>query len=144
MRSVVIALFVGACATTPAATFDRTDCNRCHASDYDTTPSQVGACKPTDHSTYARTCSDCHGTTSWCPADANHFQFRLSGNHAGWDCADCHQSISYDPVMIAPQPITCTNCHWHEQSRTDPIHLGNGDYSYAPASCLECHSGGGR
>jgi nitrate/TMAO reductase-like tetraheme cytochrome c subunit len=136
-------LLLVACASSHVATPDRVDCNGCHADQFDEGgTAQVAACTPTAHTTYQRTCADCHGTTSWCPASVNHPQFPLQRSHAGWDCADCHATISYDPPSIAAQPITCTNCHWHTQARVDPFHIGNGDYSYGPSTCLQCHRGG--
>lgn len=144
MRAFVLVM-LGACSTSHAVTADRTDCNGCHASEYEAAPQIAGACTPTDHVAlgYPRTCSNCHGTTSWCPADASHTKFDLtSTSHAGWDCADCHVSITYDPPHIDEQPIDCIGCHWHDQARTDAIHLGNGDYTWAPDSCLRCHLGG--
>lgn len=106
----------------------------------------------TDHTTYAATCYQCHGTTSWCPAvkaaTQTHPKFDLTkASHAGWDCADCHLSITYDPPAIPdPTMIACTNCHWHDQAQTDPHHVGKSNYVYGPATCLasECHGGGRR
>ena len=136
MRGLVL-IFLAAC-TTSHPVVDRTACETCHATAYDTT----------DHVArgYPTTCSNCHGTTAWLPAEADHKGFNLtSSSHAGWDCADCHLSITYDPPAIpTPKSITCTSCHWHTAGRTDPKHLGNGDYTYAPASCLRCHAGGRR
>lgn len=141
MRALLL-LTIAACSTSHEATTDRTDCNGCHATEYDTAPAAVTACTPTDHVAlgYPRTCSHCHGTTSWCPADASHTKFDItSSSHAGWDCADCHTSITYDPPHLDETPISCTGCHWHDRSRTDAIHIGNGDYAYTPDSCLRCH-----
>lgn len=144
------AIALAACSTSHA-TVDRTDCNGCHASAYDTAPVTVSVCtqKP-DHAAlgYPRTCSSCHGTTAWCPADATHTSFDIvRQSHAGWDCADCHVAITYDPPAIAdPAAIDCTNCHWHDQARVDPNHLGKSDYRYGPATCRAagCHGGRGR
>jgi len=146
--SAAVSLAVAAACTTTHTEVDRLDCNSCHATEYDTAPQVVSPCAPTDHvqAGYSRTCSDCHGTAAWCPAEPTHDQFRISsGSHAGWDCADCHLSIEYDPPSIPdPNQITCTSCHWHDQDRTDPRHLGNGDYEYTPSSCLRCHGRGRR
>ncbi|MBL9015752.1 MAG: hypothetical protein JNL83_16325 [Myxococcales bacterium] len=152
MRAVcLVAVFLGAltaCSTPQHAEVDRTACDTCHTADYDTAavPAPMSACSPTDHVAlgYSRACADCHGTTSWCPADATHTRFDLrSRAHAGWDCADCHASITYQPPAVPdPAQIQCTGCHWHSAGKTDPKHLGNGDYTYAPASCVACHPGG--
>lgn len=147
ISGLAAAAAVAAMACTPShTTADRTDCNGCHASAYDSAPITVSVCtqKP-DHVAlgYPRTCSNCHGTTAWCPADAMHTKFDIVRvSHAGWDCADCHLSITYDPPAIAdPAAIDCTRCHWHDRARVDPNHLGNSDYSYGPATCVaaECH-----
>lgn len=148
---IAIAAAAAACTTTHTET-DRLDCNSCHATEYDTsaqiTPPCDPALGPIDHVArgYDRTCYACHGTASWCPADDSHTEFNLTRTaHAGYDCADCHLAISYEPPAVTDATqITCTNCHWHDQARTDPLHLGNGDYEYAPAACLECHGRGGR
>ena len=141
-------MFLVACTSHTAPAADRTGCNDCHATEYDTAPQMMTACKPTDHVAlmYPRTCSDCHGTSAWCPADANHYMFDIkSESHAGWDCADCHPSISYNPPHIDVMPsVDCTDCHFHDKARTDSIHLGKGGYTYTPDSCLMCHAGGGR
>jgi len=140
MRALLV-IVLAACSTSHS-TVDRTDCNSCHATEYDTAPQIAGVCTPTDHMAkgYPRTCSNCHGTTAWCPADPSHTKFNIkTGSHAGWDCADCHTSITYDPPHIDEQPINCINCHWHDQSRTDAIHFGKGGYTYTPDSCLRCH-----
>ena len=145
----VLAVCAVACSTQHQEV-DRLACDSCHTSDYDTaaSPPVPTLCTPTDHVAlgYARSCSDCHGTASWCPADAKHTKFDLTSRaHAGWDCADCHTTISYDPPKLDnPSQIACTNCHWHSAGKTDPKHIGNGDYSYAPSSCVACHGRGGR
>lgn len=146
MRRCLFVAALAACTSHTATPTDRTGCNDCHATEYDTAGSvPVGACTPTDHSTYARTCYDCHGTTSWCPADAMHTKFDItSPSHAGWDCADCHTSITYNPPHIDEKPIDCIDCHYHDKAQTDAIHLGNGGYSWTPDSCLMCHLGGRR
>lgn len=139
-------VLAGAC-TTSHGEVDRNDCNSCHATQYDTAPQVVSPCTPTDHvaMSYSRECANCHGTAAWCPAESTHTGFNITSEaHTGWDCADCHTSITYDPPAIPdPRAIACTNCHWHDQDRTDPFHLGNGDYEYAPGSCVECHVRGG-
>jgi hypothetical protein len=141
MRLLALVIVIG-CTSSHSPVTDRTDCNTCH-----TTPALAdpppGACMVTDHATYASTCFQCHGTTSWCPADARHTKFDLmSTSHAGWDCADCHIAITYDPPAVTdPAQINCTNCHWHDRAQTDPHHVGKSDYTYGPATCIasECH-----
>ena len=133
---------VAACANPHASNVDRSDCRSCHPAPAVTDPLPGACVQPTDHTVYASTCADCHGTAAWCPADATHDRFELTGDHEGWDCADCHLAIQYEPpAILDPEQITCTSCHWHSADRTDPFHIGKGEYTYAPASCLEagCH-----
>lgn len=147
MRALLVLCLLAGCTAHSATEKDRTDCNGCHATEYDTAPQAVTACKPTDHVAlgYPRTCYQCHGTSSWCPANTMHTKFDItSTSHAGYDCADCHQSITYDPPHIDEKPIDCIDCHAHDQSRTDAVHLGNGGYTYTGDSCLICHGPGGR
>jgi hypothetical protein len=146
MRTILLCL-LAACTAHSALQTDRTDCNTCHSVDYDTAPQQVSACAPTDHVAlgFPRTCYRCHGTTAWCPADTMHTKFDISSassSHAGFDCADCHVSITYTPPHVDQLPINCIDCHAHDKDRTDAIHLGKGGYSYGPATCLMCHLGG--
>jgi nitrate/TMAO reductase-like tetraheme cytochrome c subunit len=152
MRRLGWLLLIAACTASSHATIDRTDCVSCHKPDYDETPSIVQACTPTDHvaAGYTQTCSNCHGTTSWCPGDAKHTKWDLTtASHAGWDCADCHTAITYDPPAITDPGATginCIGCHWHDQARVDPYHTGKSGYQYGPATCLasECHGGKAR
>jgi nitrate/TMAO reductase-like tetraheme cytochrome c subunit len=141
-------LVLAACTSHTATAGDRTGCNDCHATEYDMAGSaRTGACKLTDHVAlgYSRTCFECHGTTSWCPADAMHTKFDITTqSHAGWDCADCHTSITYAPPHIDEMPINCIDCHFHDKPRTDAIHLGKGGYTWTGDSCLMCHVGGRR
>jgi nitrate/TMAO reductase-like tetraheme cytochrome c subunit len=142
MRASILLLLVAACTSHTAPGVDRTGCNDCHATEYDTAATAISACQPTDHVAlgYPRTCSNCHGTTAWCPADAMHTKFDItSDSHAGWDCADCHTSITYNPPHIDEKPIFCIGCHFHDKPRTDSIHLGKGGYTYTGDSCLMCH-----
>ncbi len=137
-----------ACTAHTAPLKDRTGCNDCHATEYDMAGSAVtGACMLTDHVAlgYSRSCYQCHGTTSWCPADAMHTKFDITTqSHAGWDCADCHTAITYDPPKVTEMPINCIDCHFHDKARTDAIHLGKGGYTWTGDSCLMCHVGGRR
>jgi hypothetical protein len=59
-----------------------------------------------------------------------------SGDHAGADCDWCHGD--FDTF----REFTCIKCHDHEQSLTDPFHLGVPGYVYEGESCLGCHPTG--
>lgn len=122
------AALVAACSNPHAsATVERRDCENCHASEYDTA---------TVHAErgYSRTCWWCHGQSGWRPAAVHHAQFKIHQDpHLALDCADCHLD------EIDHEQVTCTSCHEHTEGRTSPLHVGNGDYDYAPRSCLSCH-----
>ena len=143
MRIVLILALIG-CTSSHLDT-DRTDCVSCHAMPTLADPAPPPACTLTDHSLYATTCFTCHGTTAWCPADPRHTKFDLTRtSHAGWDCADCHLAITYDPPAVTDATaITCTSCHSHDRARVDAFHTGKSGYVYGPATCLAsgCHGG---
>ena len=142
MAARLAAILLLGCSSPHITVSARTDCSTCHTAPALTDPAPA-PCTPTDHSTYATTCFQCHGTTAWCPADATHDKFDITrASHAGWDCADCHLAITYDPPAVPdPTQITCITCHSHDQGRTDARHLANGRYKYGPATCLAagCH-----
>ncbi|MCX5744842.1 MAG: hypothetical protein NT062_20330 [Proteobacteria bacterium] len=146
-----LALVATACSSSHSPTIDRLDCVSCHASEYDDMDPNMR----TTHAAqgFARTCYTCHGTGAWKPAApvsgaASRHPFDLtSSSHAGWDCADCHTSgvtADPDPQFVDPKQISCIDCHAHTAGRTDPYHVGNGDYRYEPRACLQCHGRGGR
>jgi hypothetical protein len=111
-----------------------TDCYSCHKTDYTSVqnPNHIASSFPT-------TCATCHNTTSWAGATFNHTWFPIySGTHAKvWTtCADCHLDASnYNS-------FSCTNCHTHNQTATDPIHRNVRGYSYTPTACYQCHPQG--
>lgn len=175
MRLLLVALLVGCTGSQPPAT-DRLACYGCHQAEYESVQAgqfPMSACtkKPVHDPAlgYTTDCYTCHGTATpapsadpavtlsgWCPAvdpigdPVRHEVFRIStGSHAGYDCGDCHvQRVAGQSLVDAstPQPIWCTTCHAHDQGKTDAHHLGNGDYTYSPTSCLMagCHGGGER
>lgn len=125
------ALVAGCADATATRAIDRLDCDSCHAALYDRQASHAAR-------GYPRACYACHGLSDWRRADATHTAFPIDREpHAGWDCARCHADAA-DPRRIA-----CTGCHAHTEGRTSPLHIGNGDYEYAPGSCLRCHPDGG-
>jgi hypothetical protein len=132
MRAPLLTLLVLVGCSSGHTSIDRLDCNSCHASDYDGT---------SDHAAkgYPRTCYHCHGLSDFKEAVAEHDAFAISrAPHAGWDCRDCHLATT------DRKQISCTGCHWHDEARTRPYHLGVSGFEYAPASCLRCHGGDGR
>lgn len=143
-----LATFALSACTDPhaAPAVDPLDCVACHQSQFDAVPAHAneGA---------SISCWTCHGTTGWYPIvprigsdPRRHSWFRIErGSHAGYDCWQCHlETTPEDPYDDpAPNAVSCTGCHSHTAGRTDPLHLGNGDYSYEPKSCLRCHRRGG-
>jgi len=111
-----------------------TDCYSCHKADYTgvQNPNHISSGFPT-------TCATCHTTTTWAGATFNHTWFPIySGTHAKvWTtCADCHLDASnYNS-------FSCTNCHTHNETSTDPIHRNVKGYSYTPTACYQCHPQG--
>ena len=113
-----------------------TDCYSCHKADY------TGAQSPNHAASgFPTACAQCHTTATWAGATFNHTWFPIySGTHANvWtSCADCHLDASNDNTF------SCTNCHTHTESATDPHHNGVRGYSYTPTSCYSCHASGRR
>jgi hypothetical protein len=149
MRSLVLITLV-ACTSSHPPPVDRTACSECHTLPVAADPPlpSASACISVDNphhgsATSGTQCAECHGTLAWCPAEATHTDFALVGDHAGWDCADCHVAVTYEPAAMVtdPKQITCISCHWHSADRTDPFHLGKGDYEYGAATCVAsgCH-----
>ncbi len=85
----------------------------------------AGDNRHTNHWLTALTPSD-HAT--WFPID--------SGAHKGMDCNLCHGSFD------SFKGFSCTGCHAHDQSVTDPLHSGVPGYSYGPTTCYMCHKNG--
>lgn len=127
-------LAAGCSPSHPAGLVDRLGCDGCHSSQYEAAPIHA-------EQGYGRACYTCHGTRLWTEAEPTHDRFSIaSGEHAGYDCSDCHLNLGTDSA-----DITCIGCHAHTRSRVDPYHLGNGDYEWAPRACYRCHPrAGGR
>jgi predicted CXXCH cytochrome family protein len=147
VRALCVIVLLGGCASPHPPPVDRTDCSDCHTvpAAAEMPPSPCMSLENPHHGSTANVagCADCHGTVAWCPAEVTHTDFALEGDHAGWDCADCHRAISYEPPAMVTDAtqFTCISCHWHSAARTDPFHLGKGDYEYGPETCLAegCH-----
>jgi hypothetical protein len=170
--AIVIVVALTSCTGAQPAATDRLACYGCHQAEYETAQLTVSACtkKPVHDPAlgYTTNCYTCHGTATpapdpdpritrsgWCPAvepsdPVHHDVFRIAtGSHTGFDCGDCHVArvvgVSLTTTAI-PMPIECTSCHAHDQGHVDPHHLGNGAYTYGPATCLlsGCHDKGHR
>lgn len=104
-----------------------TDCNTCHATDYNNTTNP-------NHKTlgFSTTCTQCHTTNpGWKPASytAHDSQFPIySGRHKGvWtNCSECHTNTANYALF------DCKRCH------TD-VHKSN---NYSNAQCYSCHPRG--
>ncbi|MBK7875344.1 MAG: hypothetical protein IPJ77_06280 [Planctomycetes bacterium] len=109
-----------------------TACAACHQDDYDgtTDPNHSAAGFPTS-------CQTCHGTNTWEGATFAHTQFPItSGAHQGLACAQCHLNRSNYGTF------SCTDCHEHRQSATDPDHDRVSNYVYQSQACYSCHPNG--
>ena len=98
-----------------------TDCAACHRDPH------RGQLAP-------RGCTECHGQTTWSPAEGfDHAQtsFALDGRHAQVECAQCHTTETAGDgspwVRYRGTPTTCADCH------RDP-HAGR-----LGRECAACH-----
>ena len=89
-------------------------CESCHLKD-DAHQGEFGA-----------KCGVCHGPEGWKPAAFNHdlADFKLVGEHAAVECADCHTNGYKDT------PQDCAACHTQ-----DDIHAGS-----LGTDCASCHA----
>lgn len=108
------------------------NCVTCHLGDYNQTndPNHTAAGFPT-------TCQTCHDTVDWGHGQFNHTWFPIqSGNHSNLTCQQCHPSPRNYGLF------TCTDCHEHRQSATDPDHDEVNNYVYNSNACYACHPNG--
>lgn len=107
------------------------DCASCHLSEY-------RAANDPNHSIagFPTACDLCHTTNAWERANFDHSFPIDRGDHAGFDCADCHTS----PRSFAS--FSCTHCHEHRQSEMDDEHDDVGGYVWSSPACLQCHPNG--
>lgn len=104
------------------------DCYSCHQSDYEGTsdPNHI-------QNGFSQTCTDCHNTTAWEPANFDHAQtsFLLTGEHTSLTCVSCHAS------GYSGTPTDCYACHQSDYDGTiDPNHQNAG----FAQTCQDCHS----
>jgi hypothetical protein len=120
------------------------DCVSCHAGKFESSTFP-------GHSSFPKTCRDCHGTAAWKPASGPHPEANFpvsAGPHQGYACLDCHDSAR---GVNSAANTNCVGCHVgvHDRSLLDPIHqaLGLTDYpsgAAEPNFCLTCHPSGSR
>jgi hypothetical protein len=106
-----------------------TDCYSCHVKDYNGTnnPPHAQAGIPT-------TCSTCHSTAAWSPAQFDHSKtvFPLTGAHVSVPCSSCHINGNFTTT-----PTDCYSCHTKDYNGTNnPNHAQAG----IPTTCVMCHS----
>jgi hypothetical protein len=99
------------------------NCDACHAADYQRAPDHAAQAFP-------HTCEQCHRTTAWLPATYQHTSFPLTGGHAGRNCTQCHTGGTFGPI-----PSNCYSCHTTDYQRA-PDHAAQA----FPHTCEQCHS----
>lgn len=105
-----------------------TDCNSCHAANYDATTNPPHAA-----SQIQRTCQNCHNINAWSPATFDHgiTAFPLTGAHVGVTCISCHSG-----GYLNTSPL-CNSCHAaNYDATTNPAHSA----SQFPRTCETCHA----
>ena len=124
-----------------------TACAGCHLLDYQASPYP-------GHSTFPKTCLNCHNTTSWSNATAgvhpeSLFPITTGPHSVGVACADCHVASLGSPTKGAN--CDCVHCHLgaHNAPSIDsvPAHVAlKASYTPsatgAPNACLVCHPAG--
>jgi len=110
-------------------------CEACHlsAARYHDTPTACAQCHADDDKhkkTLGQECGTCHTPNDWALWKFDHdrqTRHKLSGKHAGLDCAACHRAPMDKEVR---QSAACAACH-----RQDDLHVGRfGD------QCDRCHT----
>ena len=123
-----------------------TVCSGCHLGDYE-------ASTYPGHSTFPKTCADCHTTTSWATASAAgmhpeaKFPITTGPHSLGVGCADCHVAALGSPIQGAN--CDCVHCHLgaHNTPAIDSAHVSLGaaytpSGTAAPNACRVCHLAG--
>jgi hypothetical protein len=107
-----------------------TSCVGCHQDDW------LGTTSPNHASAgYGQQCQQCHSTSGWDGAVADHTFYPLTGAHAGADCLQCHAGGVYEGT-----PTDCFACHQSDWAGTTaPDHADAG----FPTDCQQCHSTSG-
>ncbi|MBP6211038.1 MAG: hypothetical protein KA473_16520, partial [Anaerolineales bacterium] len=110
------------------------DCVDCHKNGvFKGTPMNCASCHIDDDAhggTLGTQCDACHSPTGWKPANVDHskFAFKLDGQHAGVNCADCHINNVFKGT-----PQNCVSCHLKDDAHTGTL----------GTECGTCHSPAG-
>jgi hypothetical protein len=105
-----------------------TDCNSCHAVNYNATTNP-----PHVASQFPITCETCHTINAWSPAtfDHNTTTFPLTGAHINVVCTKCHTT------GYVGTPTACNACHMADYNgTTNPAHAT----AQFPTDCQPCHN----
>ncbi len=98
------------------------NCAGCHEPD-----------RPDDklHKEAKNSCSECHSTKAWEPADFDHERwFRFDRDHSA-ECSTCHDN----PADY--RQYTCYGCHEHSRRGVAAEHREEGIKEFS--NCVECH-----
>ena len=113
-------------------------CADCHQDNiYAGTPQDCIACHvdPVFHQgLFSTSCTDCHTTTAWSPADYNQ-SHTFPFNHGESGVSAC--TVCHDPTL---NTYTCYGCHEHTPANIDSKHREEGITNYT--NCMECHPSG--
>ena len=118
-----------------------TSCDACHLQDY-TRTAQISV----DHlaSGFGLQCMECHETGRFAPAAYRGHDscFQISvGPHAAIRCAECHTSLQGKRAdgSCNTRDAACTDCHTHNESKTNAEHDGVPGYQFKSPKCYSCH-----
>ena len=112
--------------TPPRYAGTTTDCNGCHAADY----SRAATILPA-HSTFPRTCGDCHNTFDFRGATFSH-SWPLVGGHSRAPCGSCHTG---SPPVYTGTPTDCNSCHAADAAASPYL-----PHPTFGATCADCHT----
>jgi hypothetical protein len=112
-------------------------CAQCHEKGvFKGTQTACSAChkQPATHvgAFFTGTCTDCHTTAGWKPANLKNHPFPLDHGGTLSECAVCH------PTNYAT--YTCYGCHEHTEAGTRAQHAEEGITDLR--DCVKCHAGG--
>ncbi len=76
------------------------------------------------------TCSTCHNTQRWSPADFDHDAYFVFDRDHRTACTTCHEPPGFET-------FTCYGCHEHSERKIRREHLEEGITDFE--NCAECH-----